>query len=218
MIGLNHMDNAATEVTEDFIADWVYCEFEGEVHENTPDPFNKGPVYELEEEEMGEDWWELRKDSQYGDALLWFFTCPGPHKQLQAQKGPPMEGYNPDQMENANHTEKPKRKKDPKLETDRVIQAIKSLEPATLDEITSDIYGSSDKTRRSRVYHHVKKLDDRGTIHRVGSSLPAIYRMNDAKPSNTVSTGDLFELIGMIGEKTAVRSLDTQQIYVLEEV
>lgn len=135
-----------------------------------------------------------------------------------------MSNYNPEELPEATVASEPekkgrKRDNDPPLTTRRVLKAFKSFNgPVSISEVTEKIYGNDSRNRHGRVNHHIQKLVKDGTLKRTGSSTRPVFQMNDAKPSNTTSTGDLFELVGKIGDALAVRSLDTQQIYKLEEV
>lgn len=117
----------------------------------------------------------------------------------------------------------PKRKKqqkDPTLKTERVLATVKAMGggPVSISEVTYELYGTDDRTRHGRVNHHMQKMAEDGTLRKTGTTMRPVFHVNDSKPSNTASTGDLFELVGRIGEALAVRSLDTHQIYRLEEI
>jgi hypothetical protein len=75
----------------ELMIDWVACDYEGDLHTNTPDPFNYGPQYNRAPR-PGEDpdgftddpAWTLTTHTDYGTGELWFYTCPGPHRLVWA--------------------------------------------------------------------------------------------------------------------------------------
>lgn len=76
-------------VIDEALGDYVWCDFYGSVHENAPDPEREGPREVDDEDPYYEDnpgWAREIRESEYGNQELWFFTCPGPHKNLQVKE------------------------------------------------------------------------------------------------------------------------------------
>lgn len=70
------------------VDEYVWCDFYGNTHENEPDPDREGPRELGSEDKFYENnpgWAKEVRESEYGNQELWFFTCPGPHKQLQVK-------------------------------------------------------------------------------------------------------------------------------------
>lgn len=62
------------------IEGWVWCEVEGTVHADVPDPDERGPIYPVETNEEG--WHKLTDHADFPGTYL-HYICPGPHHQLR---------------------------------------------------------------------------------------------------------------------------------------
>ncbi len=59
----------------------VWCDMEGQVHDNEPDPFQYGPITpQQKNQEPTDGIWELRNDPDYTESALYFYICPGEHR------------------------------------------------------------------------------------------------------------------------------------------
>lgn len=70
---------------EGFIEGWVYCETEDDIHQDVPDPYEKGPIHPagavgFDPEEHG---FHLLTDHAGFSGTYLHYICPGPHHQLR---------------------------------------------------------------------------------------------------------------------------------------
>jgi len=72
------------------IADYVWCDYYGSIHEHKDDPEQEGPQHVWPEDDklVGNPLW-LRDDLNDGYGLVWHFKCPGPHFKVWQGAGLP---------------------------------------------------------------------------------------------------------------------------------
>lgn len=65
-----------------FIEGWVWCETEFDIHEDVPDPHEKGPLHPagVDVEEEG---FHMLTDHEGWTGTYLHFICPGPHHWLR---------------------------------------------------------------------------------------------------------------------------------------
>lgn len=59
----------------------VWCDTSGEIHEDTPDPYQFGPTWKIDEYIYDpENWTHEIRDAHSWPEPAWHYTCPGPHR------------------------------------------------------------------------------------------------------------------------------------------
>ena len=116
-------------------------------------------------------------------------------------------------------TVKTKKRRSPSLKPEQILIAMEALGgTATLDDLSQHMYGMSDKASKGRIRHHLYNMAEDGAVTATGSTHSRKFHLNRSNAKVTMGVGDLFEVVGRIGDSLAVRSMDTKQIYTLTEV